>query len=533
MGEFKRGSLKSGGSGKKVTNPKQAIAIALSEANAMNEGGMMQNPVMQRPMFQTPMQRKGMGIMAGVAPIQGYANGGDAEAEDLGDIASDAFRLLVVDVNDPVDVAISSAAATMAATGIGGPAALLTKLVGTGRKLYKGADAAAKATAKAEEKVRKLEEAGLFRQTASKAGEKAMSYLGEKEALGFLTDPVGYTQEIGEIFEEEPPETSGGIGSLPVANMFAGGLVNLLRKALKRDKKEDKKEDKNEEVKADDEPILEDRSALRRGVDVIRRNPRKTGLAGLAGTGALVYNYGGDLLEAPPETPNGITGAGSGNAGTASTKAAESASTEIDADDAKVQGPMFEPPMPAKGITKFLLGEDAKFGGDKGAIDFLRGEPADFLSRAIGKLQDPRLQYQLAKAAQPSEGPVPRNYFSDLTLAGQEYDDALAQREYIEAQTQSQQTSDMEELATFYANSLPGFDKLSEEDQTEVLGKVGLTLFEDQNAQKEAAILLEVLKLVGTGEKASEIINKFASTESNLGDTLKEMQARVNELLGR
>lgn len=32
MHEFKRGKLKSGTSGKKVTNPKQAIAIGLSEA---------------------------------------------------------------------------------------------------------------------------------------------------------------------------------------------------------------------------------------------------------------------------------------------------------------------------------------------------------------------------------------------------------------------------------------------------------------------------------------------------------------------
>jgi len=79
MREFKSGTLKSGGSGKKVTNPKQAIAIALSEANAMNQGGMMQNKVMQRPMFQTPMQRESMGIMAGVAPIRGYQDGGEAE----------------------------------------------------------------------------------------------------------------------------------------------------------------------------------------------------------------------------------------------------------------------------------------------------------------------------------------------------------------------------------------------------------------------------------------------------------------------
>jgi Family of unknown function (DUF6496) len=32
MREMKQGKLKSGGSGKKVTNPKQAIAIGLSEA---------------------------------------------------------------------------------------------------------------------------------------------------------------------------------------------------------------------------------------------------------------------------------------------------------------------------------------------------------------------------------------------------------------------------------------------------------------------------------------------------------------------
>jgi|TARA_R100000482_G_scaffold88156_1_gene35708 hypothetical protein len=39
MGEFKRGTLKSGGSGKKVTNPKQAVAIALSEAGVEKKSG--------------------------------------------------------------------------------------------------------------------------------------------------------------------------------------------------------------------------------------------------------------------------------------------------------------------------------------------------------------------------------------------------------------------------------------------------------------------------------------------------------------
>ena len=69
MREYKAGTLKSGGSGKKVTNPKQAMAIALSEARNMNQGGML-NTIYQRPMFQTPQTRQGSGIMAGVAPVR-------------------------------------------------------------------------------------------------------------------------------------------------------------------------------------------------------------------------------------------------------------------------------------------------------------------------------------------------------------------------------------------------------------------------------------------------------------------------------
>ena len=40
MGEFKSGKLHSGGTGKIVKNPKQAIAIALSEAKIKPKKGM-------------------------------------------------------------------------------------------------------------------------------------------------------------------------------------------------------------------------------------------------------------------------------------------------------------------------------------------------------------------------------------------------------------------------------------------------------------------------------------------------------------
>tara|TARA_Y100001968_G_scaffold67976_1_gene58999 strand:- start:9469 stop:11331 length:1863 start_codon:yes stop_codon:yes gene_type:complete len=181
MREFKSGTLKSGGSGKKVTNPKQAIAIALSEANAMNQGGMMQNPVMQRPMFQTPMQRQGLGIMAGVAPVRGYEEGGEVEdeltfmdyarvaPEILGemivgedDTMDDFFSLekteegsglnlrditdfFIVDPDDPEDVAIATATAGLMATGVGAPGAIAAKLGRMGFKGKKVANAVEKA----------------------------------------------------------------------------------------------------------------------------------------------------------------------------------------------------------------------------------------------------------------------------------------------------------------------------------------------------------------------------------------------------
>jgi hypothetical protein len=72
MKEFKSGKLKSGKSDKKVTNPKQAIAIALSEAGMSKKkmmGGMMSDGV----------SKKGMGIekkMGGGMMSDGVANRG-------------------------------------------------------------------------------------------------------------------------------------------------------------------------------------------------------------------------------------------------------------------------------------------------------------------------------------------------------------------------------------------------------------------------------------------------------------------------
>ena len=76
-------------------------------------------------MFQTPQQRAGSGIMAGVAPVQGYENGGSVpeytpkflrEEEEEGITDNALFKAFVVDKDDPFDVGLSIAAAGMAAT---------------------------------------------------------------------------------------------------------------------------------------------------------------------------------------------------------------------------------------------------------------------------------------------------------------------------------------------------------------------------------------------------------------------------------
>ena len=301
MREFKSGTLKSGGSGKKVTNPKQAIAIALSEANAMNQGGMMQNPVMQRPMFQTPMQRESMGIMAGVAPIRGYQEGGE-----------------VVDGTEQ-------------------------------------------------------EGEGLFNEVISKASE-----LGE--------DAIKYAQE-------NPVEAAlmfiPGLGAAGLAVRFGPRLVKGMMTAARKSKKPQAQRTKSEEQslmdaieRAPKAPVAPKNiggrmaAAGTAGLAAARRNPGKTGLGALAAAGLATIPFGGKEEETEAvETPVATQQTGGTGGGSTTTE-----------------------------------------------------EPG-FFKRALETVSDPRLQYQLAKASQATEGRVPRNFFSDMVLAGEEYDLLQAQKD--------------------------------------------------------------------------------------------------------
>ena len=313
MREFKSGTLKSGGSGKKVTNPKQAIAIALSEANAMNQGGMMQNPVMQRPMFQTPMQRESMGIMAGVAPIQGYAEGGEVvdgteqEGEGL-------FNEIISKASELGDDAIKYAqenpveAALMFIPGLGA-AGLAVRF---GPRLVKGM------------------------MTAARKSKKPQA----DDALDVSISPGSAYRVSGgravDAAADAAPKAPGAIRRI-------GGRMGAAGTA---------------------------------GLAAARRNPGKTGLGALAAAGLATIPFGGKEEETEAvETPVATQQTGGTGGGSTTTE-----------------------------------------------------EPG-FFKRALETVSDPRLQYQLAKAGQATEGRVPRNFFSDMVLAGEEYDLLQAEKD--------------------------------------------------------------------------------------------------------
>ena len=113
----------------------------------------MYEDIMRRPMFQNAQQRAGSGIMTGVAPVQGFDRGGSVpeytpkflreEEEEEDGFAEQAFKFLVVDPDDDLDVALATASAALMASGMAAPGAVAltaARLGIKGRKLYKALD---------------------------------------------------------------------------------------------------------------------------------------------------------------------------------------------------------------------------------------------------------------------------------------------------------------------------------------------------------------------------------------------------------
>ncbi len=86
MHEFKHGELRSGASGKKVKNPRQAVAIALSEAGASNQ----QSPKENEQHFRRTKAKEARGETA-QAETEGHGRSGSRGGRE-GETRAELYR---------------------------------------------------------------------------------------------------------------------------------------------------------------------------------------------------------------------------------------------------------------------------------------------------------------------------------------------------------------------------------------------------------------------------------------------------------
>ncbi len=586
----------------------------------------MYNQIMQRPMFQTPQQRQGMGIMAGVAPVRGYEEGGMATPEytpkfmrEEGGMAApeytpkfmreeepsffsleqteqgsginlrDLTDLLIVDPEDPIDVAMTTAAAGLIAFP---PAAALTAMARMG---YKGT--------KLVDKMRKLSEVQKALKSADKLNptmdpssqgivglKEASKALGKVEGARIAALPAQEVRDSAGNYDMTQGYANGGIASLPIIEMSLGGeaikglfdfvttygsrgldlikenlqqlnprqaeqIVEQAKKAdkvlgeagaetveqgqrlvLKKPKMQaedlatppesamptppkppakvaDEVTEAAEEAtkKTDKKPITQ---RVRQSVpgQVVSgalkpiTSPIRVGAPLVVGgiaidkliqSGALdeyikdprvqqLIQAGKPVYEAITEFFGPVADALFPDTGER-VELTESAQARLpEVETARKEG-FPEPPTAAPatgqekvetgtpkpeatGIMKFLFGKDG-IGGEPGAA-----------GRLLEKTQDPRLQYALAVAGAPSEGRTPRNFMSDLVLAGQEYDEKQAKIKSLEGDDTTALMQNYEFLKERGKKDDEIFDLLlskdTDSDRRRQLEKDTLTLFD-------------------------------------------------------
>ena len=166
------------------------------------------------------------------------------------------------------------------------------------------------------------------------------------------------------------------------------------------------------------------------------------------------------------------------------------------------------PKPEATGIMKFLFGKDG-IGGEPGAA-----------GRLLEKTQDPRLQYALAVAGAPSEGRTPRNFMSDLVLAGQEYDEKQAKIKSLEGDDTTALMQNYEFLKQAGKSDDEIFDLLLSKDtasdqaeryQDQVLSLFNAARKDPNNTGRSTAELLEEARSTA----AAIILNQSVATPTD------------------
>lgn len=340
----------------------------------------MYEEIMNRPMFQTPQMRQGGGIMAGVAPIRGYADGDLVEGnQPFRPIAefSNFLRNPREVLGEETSEAISNLTPEDALSYLeSNPGEAATVAILTAFPFLRAG------------------KAGLQAFRASQARRRTGP--SAKMTANDLSSPAAGKRVM----------TPGDIGTSMGARTStpAPGRVARAKTAVS------------------ESPA----GAAGRGIAAILKNPVKStaGAGALGGIYALAQEYFPDLeieeaisalYQKFPEALRDIISPDVGER-VELTESAKARLPEV----AKARKEGF-PEEKEGGKT----GGDEKKEAPKTFLDMLKGAG----SQALESLQDPATRYALAKAAQPSEGFVPRDFFSDFTLGKEEYRQLEAQRE--------------------------------------------------------------------------------------------------------
>ena len=499
----------------------------------------MYNEIMNRPMFQTPQQRQGSGIMAGVAPVRGYADG-DLVSDDFFSIEQteegSGMNLrdltdLFFDPEDPIDYATIGLIAFP-------PAYIAARLAKMG---VKGAKAAEQV-----QKVVKMQEAIPSKVGGGSSGAKSglqlqlstipAALMGEEEAMaapsqgGMNREQANATVQemfrpkgIEEILRQEPP-----------TEMAIGGIVDagkaLFRSLMGRAKKGEDVTDEVSDALTKNKIDVEDGDAIMgASMDSLVPTPK----ADVARTAGSKIDDVVDVPTppAPPSIakriakgvgiPAGIVGGvyGLGQltgddeeapAATAAAGGKPQLTAQQKAQQAAAQGPapmgIPGPNAPvfydsetgefkekATGLKKFMFGEDG-----------VGGEQAGFAGNVLAKLQDPRMQYALAKAAQPSEGFVPRNFFSDVAEGQAEYDIQQAQLKKLESDSKSDLMQQYEAIRPY---AIPQAGETEEDVDRRVMREI----FTQMDAATSLEALLTLYKTLPSAQVANTTLDEFAN----------------------
>ena len=138
---------------------------------------------------------------------------------------------------------------------------------------------------------------------------------------------------------------------------------------------------------------------------------------------------------------------------------------------------------------------------------------------AFDKLDDPRVRAGLMAAAKPVEGYTPVNALVAASEGARQYDLEQAQL----AKLSEDAKSDMEQLVDFYMTSV-NTEGMSPKEIRDVRTQLQLTLFKDQEKQRQQASFMELAKIFGTTEEGLNALNEVAK---QYGGSLTPQLAKI------